>query len=202
MGRRDERIDEYIAKAAPFARPLLETMREIVHEAVPAVEETIKWRSPFFVYEGPLCNMAAFKAHCAFGFWKGNLVVGQPEADQKSAGHLGRLTSIDDLPPKKVLIAWIRKAAKLNEEGIRTPERGTKRAAKPEIAMPPEFESALARSGSGRKDFDALAPSHRREYIEWIAEARTEPTRERRIAQAIEWIQQGKSRNWKYARKS
>ena len=197
MGNRDPRIDAYIAKSADFAKPVLEYLREVVHSAVPDVEETVKWSMPAFYYKGPLCNMAAFKAHCAFGFWKGSLVVG--DAARDAMGHMGRITSLKDLPPKKELVRLVKEAAKLNDEGVKVP-RAVRPAKKP-AKTPDDLAAALARNKKASAAFEGFSPSQRREYIEWITEAKAEETRKRRVAQAVEWIAEGKSRNWKYMKK-
>ena len=191
---RDPRIDAYIAKSADFAKPILESLREIVHNAVPDVEETMKWSMPAFDYKGPLCNMAAFKAHCAFGFWKGSLVVG--DVAKEAMGHLGRITSVKDLPPKKELARMIKEAARLNEDGVKV-ERAP-RTPKKALEMPDDLSAALKKNKKASAAFESFPPSHRREYIEWITEAKREDTRARRVAQAVEWMAEGKSRHWKY----
>ena len=194
MGTRDPRIDAYIVKSADFAKPILTYVREAIHAACPGVEESIKWSMPAFVYHGPLMNMAAFKAHATVGFWKGQLVVGH-SAGGDAMGHLGRITSVKDLPPKKELVAVIKKAAKLNEEGVKVEK---KKAPRPELPVPPELTAALAKNKKARTNFEAMPPSHQREYSEWIGEAKREDTRAARVKQAVEWIAEGKARNWKY----
>ena len=199
MGKKDPRVDAYIAKSAEFARPILTHLRSVVHEACPDVEETIKWSVPAFDYKGPLCGMAAFKQHCSFGFWKGPLVVGKEGSDSPMS-QFGRLTAISDLPPKKILADYIRKAMELNEQGIKVPGRvRTVKKARP-LAVPTDLRSALKKNKAAQTAFEAFSPSHRNEYIEWITEAKQDATRTRRIGQAIEWISKGKSRNWKYER--
>jgi uncharacterized protein YdeI (YjbR/CyaY-like superfamily) len=196
MGTRDPRVDAYIAKSADFAQPILTHIRETVHAAVPNVEESIKWSMPFFSYHGPLMNMSAFKEHAAFGFWKGALVLGRSASeDERAMGQFGRLTSVKELPPKKELVALIRKAAKLNEEGVKVEK---KKVPRPELPVPPELAAALAKNKKAQTAFKAMPPSHQREYNEWIGEAKREETRAARVKQAIEWIAEGKSRNWKY----
>jgi uncharacterized protein YdeI (YjbR/CyaY-like superfamily) len=198
MGTRDPRIDAYIAKSADFAKPILTYIRETVHVACPDVVETTKWSMPFFDHHGPLANMSAFKEHAALRFWKGQLVVGPgSDDDERAMGQFGRLTSVKDLPPKKELVALIKKAAKLNEEGIKVEK---KKAPRPELPVPAELIAALAKNKKARANFEAFPPSHKREYNEWIGEAKREETRAARVAQAIEWIAEGKSRNWKYER--
>lgn len=197
MGKRDPRVDAYIDKAAPFAKPILEHIRETVHAAVPNVEETMKWSFPHFDYKGMLCSMAAFKEHCAFGFWKHSLVVGG-ERPSEAMGSVGRITSVKDLPSKKELTALLKKAAALNDEGVKV-ER-PKRAPKEALPTPDDLAAALKKNKKAAAAFDGFPPSHRREYIEWITEAKTEPTRAKRLAQTIEWLNEGKPRNWKYAK--
>ncbi|HZX25520.1 MAG TPA: YdeI/OmpD-associated family protein [Telluria sp.] len=196
----DPRIDAYIAKSADFARPILEHVRAVVHAACPDIEETMKWSMPHFVHNGIVCSMAAFKAHCAVSFWKGELVFGYP-AGGGAMGHLGRITSVKDLPPKAKLIAYVKQAVKLNADGRPAPARARPAAKRPAAAVPSYLSAALERNAAARAAFDAFSPSHRREYIEWLEEAKTEPTRAKRLLQTIEWLSEGKSRNWKYARK-
>ena len=198
LGTRDARIDAYIDNAADFARPILEHLRGVVHAACPDCEETMKWSFPHFMYEGMLCSMAAFKAHCAFGFWKGALVLGEASRDTEAMGNLGRITSVKDLPPKKVLTGWIKAAMALNEQGVKAPMKRKPALKKPALRMPKELTAALDRNPKARETFDAFPPSQRREYVEWVAEAKTDATREKRLATAIEWLSEGKTRNWKY----
>jgi uncharacterized protein YdeI (YjbR/CyaY-like superfamily) len=195
MGKRDPRVDAYIAKSADFAKPILEYIRETVHAAIPDVEETMKWSFPHFDYRGVICGMASFKEHCAFGFWKAELVLDEVPAERDAMGHMGRVTSVKDLPPKKEFTRLLKKAAKLNEEGVKV-ERVRKK--KPSLETPPDLAAALKKSKKASSTWDGFAPSHRREYIEWIIEAKTDATRQKRLAQAIEWIADGKQRNWKY----
>ena len=204
MPTTDARIDAYIAKSAEFARPILSHLRKLVHKGCPGVTETMKWSMPFFDYEGaPLCNMAGFKQHCSFGFWNASLLK-DPEGilhvkDKNAMGHFDRITSVRELPADKVMVAYIKEAAALNEQGIKKPAPARK-APKAELPEPPELTTALKKNKKARTAFDAIPPSHRREYIEWITEAKTEATREKRIATTVEWLLEGKSRNWKYQR--
>jgi uncharacterized protein YdeI (YjbR/CyaY-like superfamily) len=198
MGTRDPRVDAYIANAAEFARPILAHLRQVVHAACPEVEETLKWRMPTFMYRGMLCGMAAFKRHATFGFWKGGLVVGEDGTSADAMGQFGRLTRVADLPSKRALTALVKQAMKLNEAGIKQP-RAVKHP-KPKLVEPDDLVAALDRSRKARTTYAALSPSHRREYVEWLTEAKGEATRQRRLATAIEWLAEGKTRNWKYER--
>jgi len=199
MGTRDPRIDAYIEKAADFAQPILKHLRQTVHAACPDVEETMKWSSPHFLYKGMLCGMSAFKQHCAFGFWKGKLVVGDDGRTLEDAmGQFGRITTLRDLPPKKTLIAYIKKAMALNEEGVPSPMRAKRAAPKPPVAVPDDLAAMLRKNKKAQTTFDAFSPSHRREYVEWIGEAKREETRKKRLQTTIEWLAEGKSRHWKY----
>ncbi|KQV84674.1 hypothetical protein ASD15_05700 [Massilia sp. Root351] len=194
----DPRVDAYIAKSAEFAKPILAHLRAVVHAACPDVEETMKWSFPHFQYNGMLCSMASFKAHCTFGFWKGELLVEAGDAKTREAmGQFGRLASIGDLPPKKALESYIKKAMKLNDEGVKAPARA-KPAAPRELVVPDDLAEALSRQPPALDHFNAFSTSKRRDYVEWMEEARTEATRQRRLEQAVEWIAEGKSRNWKY----
>lgn len=198
MGTTDPRVEAYIQKAEPFAKPILRHIRKAVHDGCSDVEETMKWSFPHFQYKGMLCSMASFKAHCSFGFWKGSLLEVPPNGTAMS--QFGRITSVDDLPTSRELIRLVRQAAALNDENvkIRRPQRTTP---KPPLKSPPDLQKALRANAAAAKGFKTLSPSHRREYIEWITEAKTEPTRKKRIATTIEWLTEGKSRNWKYERK-
>jgi len=196
MAKRDPRIDAYIEKQQPFAKPILTYLRDVVHEGCPECEETLKWSMPSFMHDGILCGMAAFKEHATFGFWKHTLVVGERTGGESAMGSFGRITSIEDLPPKRELLALIRKAATLNEKGVKAPAKAPR--PKKAIPMPPAFRAALAKNKKARTNFEAFPPSHKREYVEWIVEAKRDETRDKRIAQAVEWIAGGKPRNWKY----
>ncbi|MET1111038.1 MAG: YdeI/OmpD-associated family protein [Allosphingosinicella sp.] len=193
----DPRLDAYIARQADFARPILEHLRAALHAACPEAEETLKWSMPHFLYKGQmLAGMAAFKAHATFGFWRAKEVLGETGAERDAMGQFGRLTSVADLPPDDILHALIRKAMALTDSGAR-PAR-PKAAPKPEPETPPELDSALAANPAARATFDGFPPSCRREYVQWVAEAKRPETRDKRIAQAVEWMAEGKRRNWKY----
>ena len=196
MGTRDPRVDAYIAKSAAFAKPILTHLRELVHEGCPRVVETIKWGMPSFEYEGILCGIAAFKQHCAFGFWKHALIVKDDAKADEAMGSFGKITSMKDLPSKAVLTRYLKKAMRLNEEGVKVPRE--KPRPKKAIPMHPDLKRALAANRKASATFEGFSPSHKREYLEWIAEAKREETRLRRVEQAVEWLADGKPRNWKY----
>ena len=192
----DPRIDDYIQSAAAFAQPMLVHIRDTVHQACPQVEETIKWGMPTFMHAGGiLCGMAAFKKHVSFGYWKHALVVGDGSA-QEGMGSYGKMASLKDLPPKKTLLARIRKAAKLNEDGVKAPAQ--RKSAKPFPQEPDDLVAALRKNKAAQATYEAFPPSCKREYIEWIVEAKREETRAKRLTQAVEWMAEGKRRNWKY----
>lgn len=196
-------IDLYIDKAADFAKPVLEHFRNLVHKACPQVEEKMKWSAPHFDYKGSMmCSMAAFKQHCAIGFWKAAVMQDKYKLfnAEEAMGHLGRIASLKDLPSDKILLAYIKEAVKLNDEEVKLPSRSKKPETKP-IETPAYFLAALKKNKSAQKNFEAFSPSHKKEYNEWIIEAKTEETRIKRMQQAVEWIAEGKSRHWKYARK-
>jgi uncharacterized protein YdeI (YjbR/CyaY-like superfamily) len=198
MASSDARIDAYIAAAGDFARPILRHLREVVHAACPEVEETMKWSFPHFMYNGMLCSMAAFKGHCAFGFWKGELLIeGADDKGKEAMGQFGRIASIKDLPSKKALAGYIKQAMKLNDEGVKAPARVKAATARP-LDVPDYFTAALAAQQPALSNFEAFSTSKKRDYVEWLDEAKTEATRLRRMEQAVAWIAEGKSRNWKY----
>jgi uncharacterized protein YdeI (YjbR/CyaY-like superfamily) len=199
MSTRDPRVDAYIEKSADFAKPILSHLREVVHSACPDVEETLKWGAPHFVYKGMLGGMASFKQHCAFGFWKGSLVIGEDAtAASQAMGSFGRITKVADLPPKSTLAGYVKKAAKLNEDGTPRPKTKVPKPPKKEIPVPADFATALRKNKKARTTFEAFSPSHRREYLEWITDAKQNETRQRRMATTIEWLSEGKPLNWKY----
>ena len=193
MGKKDPRIDAYIEKAADFAKPILRHLRKVVHAGCPNVEETLKWSMPHFDYKGPLAGMAAFKAHCAFGFWKGSLIV---PGSKEAMGQFGCITKISDLPKAGVLTGYVRKAVELNEQKVKVP-RPLKHEKK-DIPMPADLAAALKGNAKARATFDGFRPSHKREYLEWITEAKTDETRRKRLVTAVEWMSEGKARHWKY----
>ena len=193
---RDPRIDAYIARQAAFAQPILSHLREAVHAACPEAEETIKWSMPAFTYKGrQLAGMAAFKAHATFGLWRGAELVEAKPGQANAMGQFGRLTSVADLPPPEELAALIRKAMALNDAGTK-PVRT--KSTKPELEPPADLLAALAADDAARDTFAAFPPGCRREYVEWVVDAKRPETRAKRIAQAVEWMAQGKRRHWKY----
>jgi uncharacterized protein YdeI (YjbR/CyaY-like superfamily) len=206
MATKDKRIDAYIAKAQPFAKPILTHLRSLVHKACPDVEETMKWSFPHFDYKGSaMCHMASFKQHAAFGFWKAALMkdasklVGMAKTEV-AMGHMGRLESVKDLPSDKVMLAYIKEAMKLNEENIRLPAK--KKTAEPkELKVPDFLKTALQKNKKAKTTFDAFSYTNKKEYVDWLNEAKTEATREKRLNEAIEWMNEGKIRHWKYQKK-
>lgn len=200
MGKKDPRIDAYIAKAQPFAQPILKRLRTLVHRGCPEVEETVKWGMPYFEYKGPLCGMASFKQHAVFGFWRHKLLndpqgyLEERRAQGGSAmGNLGRITSIEDLPPDAVILDFIRQAKKLNDAGVKLARPKPK-----PLRIPSYFTAALKKNKKALATFEGFSSSHKKEYVEWVTEAKTEETRTKRLATAIEWMAEGKVRNWKY----
>jgi len=205
MPKTDPRIDAYIKKSADFAKPVLNHLRSLVHKACLGVEETMKWSFPHFEYKGAiLCSMASFKQHCAFGFWKASIMKDPEKVLQlmgKTAmGQLDRIESLKDLPADKILIAYIKEAAKLNEDEIKLPQK-KKSGDKKELIVPDVLRAALKKNKKAAVTFDAFSYSNKKDYVEWITEAKTDATRETRLDTAIEWMSEGKNRNWKYQKK-
>jgi uncharacterized protein YdeI (YjbR/CyaY-like superfamily) len=193
-------VDAYIAKSPEFAQPILKYLRDIIHEACPDAVETIKWSTPTFDHHGIMVGIAAFKQYCTLGFWKAPLLTldGKPVSKEmeSGAGQFGKLTTIKDLPAKSKLLKLVKDAAKLNESGVSI-ERKPRPAPKP-VQVPPDLTRALHKNAKAKAAFGAFSPSHKREYAEWLTEAKTPETRQRRLETALEWIGEGKSRNWKY----
>jgi len=193
----DKRIDAYIEKSAEFAQPVMVRLRELIHEACPEVTETLKWSMPSFEYKGLLCGFAAFKQHCTFGFWKQSLLETDAFPKNKTAmGSFGRITSLKDLPSDKVMVGLIHQAMELNEKGIKVPKKAA--APKKDLVVPDVLKKALSKNKAAKTTFEKFPYSCKKEYIEWITEAKTEPTRDKRLASTIEWLSEGKRRNWKY----
>jgi len=200
MGKRDPRIDAYIAKSADYAAPILQHLRELIHSACPDVEETIKWQFPHFTFHGVLCGMAAFKQHCALNFWHKDVRDSIATSKPKTAmGQLGRITSLSDLPSNAILTRHIKQAMKLNASGIKSPR--AKRAPASPVRVPSQIKAELKKHPKAQATFDALSNSHRKEYIEWITQAKQKETIARRMTKMISWLKEGKSLNWKYERK-
>jgi uncharacterized protein YdeI (YjbR/CyaY-like superfamily) len=199
----DPRVDAFIDKSADFAKPILTHLRQLVHQASPEIQEAIKWGFPFFDYKGPVCQMASFKQRMAFGFWKARLLtdphkVLKLDDEQAAAGSFGRITSLADLPADDILIAYIREAVALNESGVKAPVKVKPTTEKKEITIPADFIALLEKHPEARAHFGKFSPSKQKEYAEWFIEAKTEATKQKRMEQALEWIAEGKSRNWKY----
>jgi uncharacterized protein YdeI (YjbR/CyaY-like superfamily) len=173
-------------------------LRKIVHAACPGVTETMKWSFPHFEYKGILCSMAAFTRHCSLNFWKGALLGIDGNKASEAMGQFGRIASREDLPSDRTLINLVKQAAALNEQGVKAPREKT--TAKPAARPPADLLSALKKNRKALATFEAFSPSHRREYIEWITEAKSDATRQRRLQTTIEWLSEGKGRNWKYER--
>ena len=205
MSKTDKRVDAYIANAQPFAQPILKKLRTLIHKGNPDVQETIKWGMPSFDYKGPFCSFASFKQHAVFGFWKYKLIK-DPKGylgeifnkGGESMGNLGRMTGIKDLPPDKYLIDFVRQAKKLNDEGVKMPPRTVK--SKKKLLVPSYFTAALKKDNKALACFANFPPSQKREYVQWVTEAKAEDTRYSRLKLSVEWMAQGKRRNWKYER--
>jgi uncharacterized protein YdeI (YjbR/CyaY-like superfamily) len=199
----DSRVDAYIEKAAPFAQPVLMHLRKLIHQACPRVTETIKWGMPFFLRQRiVLCHMAAFKQHCALGFWGPEMkkVLSKDKlASSDAMGSLGRITGVKDLPPDKTLLGYMVQAAEFVESGQRTKSIDRRpKPAKERVDIPTELGAALKKNKLAAKAFERFSPSCKREYAEWIADAKKPETKQKRLKQAIEWIAQGKTRHWQY----
>lgn len=197
---KDKRIDKYIENAAAFAQPILLHLRNVIHKACPQITENIKWGMPCFEFHGILCNMASFKNHCTFGFWKASLmkdkILMQNAQSETAMGHLGKLTSLKDLPSDKKITSWITEAMILNEKGIKVEK--TKPSKAKELIVPNYFIKELKKNKMAFQTFEKFSQSHKNEYVQWITEAKTETTKEKRIQQAINMLSEEKPRNWKY----
>jgi len=197
----DPRIDAYINKAAPFAQPILRHIRRLVHKACPGVEETVKWGFPHFDYKGMMISTAAFKAHCTLNIYKARLIDGletDPEVEN-AMGQFGRITTISDLPGDETLLGYFREARRLNDENIKLPQIVKEKNSK-ELVVPECLLQALKENPLAAETWDKFAYSHRKEYVNWINEAKTEATRDKRLLTTIEWLAEGKTQMWKYSK--
>jgi uncharacterized protein YdeI (YjbR/CyaY-like superfamily) len=195
MMKKDPRVDAYIAKAPPFARPILARFRKAVHAGCPEVTETLKWSVPHFDYRGVLGGMAAFKEHCRVGFWKESLLTSAPTG---TSGPMIRVASLADMPDERTIVKMAREAAALNAAGVKV--KRVPKAPKKPLKAPAYLLAALRKNRKAHAAYQAFSPSHQREYIEWITGAKAEETRNRRLETAVAWMAEGKSRNWKYQR--
>jgi uncharacterized protein YdeI (YjbR/CyaY-like superfamily) len=193
MGKKDARIDAYIAQSANFAKPILTRLRKLIHTACPPVEENMKWRMPFFEHKGILCMMAAFKGHCAIRFWHPEMRKLFKKGDSMS--HVGRIKKMSDLPGDAKILQYLRRAVELNESGKKATV--VRRSAK-KLQIPSYITNALKGNKKAQAAFNRFSPSHQNEYIEWITDAKRDETRAKRIATMLQWLAAGKSRNWKY----
>lgn len=193
-------VDAYIARAADFAQPILRKLRHLFHQACPEIQESIKWSSPFFELQGIVGNMTAFRQHVSYGFWKAAL-MSDPEGILETSGNTRmavlKATSIEDLPDDAVLIRYIKEAVELNEMGVRIPRLKPTQAAK-ELLIPDFFMAALGQNEKASDTFERFSHSNRKDYVEWVAGAKRAATRDKRMATAVEWLAEGKPRNWKY----
>lgn len=203
MIKKDKRVDAYIAKSATFAQPILKHFRQLVHEACPEVEENIKWGCPSFDYKGMLFGMAAFKQHCAFTFWKAALMNDKQKifslAENAAMGQLGQIKKLSDLPSDKILLEYLTEAVRLNEDDIKLPQKP--KAGAKDLNIPDYFIKTVGKNKNALQTFEGFSYSNKKDYVEWVIEAKTENTRNKRLATAIEWMGEGKPRNWKYLKK-
>lgn len=197
MPTTDPRVDAYIDNAKDFAKPILVHLRKLVHETCPEVTETLKWSMPSFEYKGILCGFASFKEHCTFGFWKHSLIENGNFPVRNAMGSFGRITSLKDLPDDKTMKRLITEAVRLNEEGIKV-KRAPVSKEKRELVVPDILLEALAKNEAAAETFNKFPYSGKKDYVEWITEAKTDATRDKRLATTIEWLAEGKRRNWKY----
>ena len=201
MDNKNPHIDLYIEKAAPFAQTVLRHLRQLVHKTCPEVVENVKWGMPSFEYKGLWCGFASFKEHCTFGFWKAGIMKDSQvllgKASKAAMGNLGRITSMKDLPSDKIIIGWLKESMKLNDEGIKVPKDVTKHEKKV-IITPKWFIEAVKKNKKAWTTFDNASQSFKKEYVQWVTEAKTDETKDKRLKQSIEWMVEGKHRNWKY----
>jgi uncharacterized protein YdeI (YjbR/CyaY-like superfamily) len=206
MEKSDPRIDEYINNSQEFAKPILNHLRHLVHLANPEIHETIKWGFASFDYKGPLCSMASFKNHVVFGFWKSELlndpdgyVKARSNQGGEAMGNFGRITAMSDLPLDDVIVGLVKQAVMLNDAKIKLPRKP--KLLRQELLIPDYFNEALKENAHALHTFESFSYSNKKEYVEWFSEAKTEKTKNERLVSAIQWLSEGKTRNWKYLQK-
>lgn len=193
-------VDQYIINSAEFAIPILDHLRNLIHKADARIEEKMKWSMPFFDFKGTVCHMASFKHHCTFGFWKGSLMqdeYGIFKERSEAMGLLGKITSLEDLPPDEVLIAYIQQAIQLNENNVKLPAK-PKSTEKKELVIPEYLVEALQEDPEALAVFQNFSTSNKKDYVLWLEEAKTETTRQKRLVTTLLWLAEGKTRMWKY----
>lgn len=209
MGTKDPRVDAYIAKSADFAKPILTHLRELIHDNCPTVAETMKWSFPHFMYASAadrksrvLCSMASFKQHCAFGFWYsgGWVMSDETRPSSEGMGQFGKITALSDLPKDKQLVKQIKDAMKVHDSGIKRASR-PKTTEKKELDVPADVATALKKNKKAKATFEGFSYTNKKEYVDWITEAKSDETRKKRLESAVEWMSEGKSRHWKYQKK-
>lgn len=197
-------VDSYIERSADFARPILESLRTSIHDACPLVEEKIKWSFPNFEYKGSiLCSMASFKNHCTFGFWLG-AKMDDPNSilnpvGETAMGQLGKLRSLNDLPSKEILLSYIHQAMLLIDQGVKLTKKEP--VNNKTLKIPESLVQALGTNDKAKATFESFSPSNKKEYIDWITDAKTDATKTKRLETTIEWLSEGKVKNWKYVKK-
>ncbi|MEO8116076.1 MAG: YdeI/OmpD-associated family protein [Bacteroidota bacterium] len=202
MGEKNKLVDEYISKSAEFAKPILEHFRSLVHKSCPQITETIKWGFPNFEYKGIVCSMAAFKSHCAISFRKAGLMKDPQKllqiSEKNGMGNFDKITSMDALPSNNILISYIKEAVALNEDAIKIPLKSHKKIPLPTI--PDALKKALLENKKASATFANFSDSNKKEYILWLNEAKTPQTFDKRLETTLEWLEEGKIRNWKYVK--
>jgi uncharacterized protein YdeI (YjbR/CyaY-like superfamily) len=199
MGKYDPRVDDYIAKSPAYAQPIMKHIRGLIHQAVPNIVEVIKWAHPHFEYKGPAFSIGAFKEHLGLNFWKSKL-MDDPEGLFKydgSAGSMGKIKSLADLPEDDILMAYFMLAADLNEQGVKatTPKTAPE---KKQLIIPDDLIAAFKNDTTAMQHFEQFNYSAKKEYVDWLAEAKTTETRQKRLKTIMEWVAEGKTRYWKY----
>lgn len=201
MGKKDDRVDTYIDKQADFAKPILTHLRGLIHDACPEVQETIKWGFPHYDYKGIMVATAGFKKHCALTFWKGSLMKDEHKVmetvGKTAMGQFGKIGSFEDLPDDSVITSYVIEAAQLNADGVKLPTAANTKK-KRELDIPDYFMDAIKKNKKSLETFEGFSYSNKKEYVEWVTGAKTEPTREKRLATTVEWLAEGKIKNWKY----
>jgi uncharacterized protein YdeI (YjbR/CyaY-like superfamily) len=201
MEQYDARVDDYIENAATFAQPILRHIRNVVHAASPLITETIKWGMPFYEYKGQVCHMAAFKEHCAFGFWRASSLddpQGLLKIGDATAGSFGRINTLADLPADETIKHFVLLVIEKNASGKKVPVVKKAPTEKAALVTPDYFEVLLNEHPKAKEVFEKFSYSHKKEYLEWIIDAKTDATRQKRLDTTIEWLTEGKSRMWKY----
>lgn len=195
MNEASENITAYIEKATPEFKEVMIALRSVLNNPNFDIKEDWKWGAPNFNNEGMICWLAHFRNHVGMNFFKGTLIKDKYNLfthyrEEKGNRQL-KFSDINQIIPEQIEY-YIEEAIKLNQENIKVVKKEI------DTSLPLDLETELNNNPKAKMFFESLAPSYKRDYIEWIEEAKREATRTKRLATTMEWLSEGKKKNWKY----